>query len=178
MPARRQACCGGLAGDSARPRYRYARDRLLHHRCRQCPQGACHGGGKQLPFARCARFRRCRWRTGGDADLHGRRRGGGLCQGRADSSCRWAAKAVHCGEAGAGQAAKICNNMILGISMIGVAEAFRSRGKTRPVASGFVRCGLHLLGAMLVAHHLLPGSWPGADQPRPITITSRVSQRG
>ncbi|MGY2050196.1 3-hydroxyisobutyrate dehydrogenase [Methylobacterium sp. JK268] len=33
-------------------------------------------------------------------------------------------KSVHCGEAGAGQAAKICNNMILGISMIGVAEAF------------------------------------------------------
>ncbi|MCM2504192.1 3-hydroxyisobutyrate dehydrogenase [Aureimonas altamirensis] len=31
---------------------------------------------------------------------------------------------VHCGAAGAGQAAKICNNMILGISMIGVAEAF------------------------------------------------------
>ncbi len=33
-------------------------------------------------------------------------------------------KAVHCGEAGAGQAAKICNNMILGISMIAVGEAF------------------------------------------------------
>jgi len=31
---------------------------------------------------------------------------------------------VHCGEAGAGQAAKICNNMILGISMIAVSEAF------------------------------------------------------
>jgi 3-hydroxyisobutyrate dehydrogenase len=31
---------------------------------------------------------------------------------------------VHCGEGGAGQAAKICNNMILGISMIGVGEAF------------------------------------------------------
>jgi 3-hydroxyisobutyrate dehydrogenase len=31
---------------------------------------------------------------------------------------------VHCGPAGAGQAAKICNNMILGISMIGVCEAF------------------------------------------------------
>ncbi len=31
---------------------------------------------------------------------------------------------VHCGGAGAGQAAKICNNMILGISMAGVAEAF------------------------------------------------------
>jgi 3-hydroxyisobutyrate dehydrogenase len=33
-------------------------------------------------------------------------------------------KAVHCGGSGAGQAAKICNNMILGISMIGVCEAF------------------------------------------------------
>lgn len=33
-------------------------------------------------------------------------------------------RVVHCGEAGAGQSAKICNNMILGISMIGVAEAF------------------------------------------------------
>jgi 3-hydroxyisobutyrate dehydrogenase len=33
-------------------------------------------------------------------------------------------KIVHCGDAGAGQAAKICNNMILGISMIAVGEAF------------------------------------------------------
>src|ERR1700755_2329875 len=33
-------------------------------------------------------------------------------------------KIVHCGGAGAGQAAKICNNMILGVSMIAVGEAF------------------------------------------------------
>ncbi len=33
-------------------------------------------------------------------------------------------KAVHCGAAGAGQAAKICNNMILGVTMIGTCEAF------------------------------------------------------
>lgn len=33
-------------------------------------------------------------------------------------------KAVHCGDGGAGQAAKICNNMLLGISMIGTCEAF------------------------------------------------------
>lgn len=33
-------------------------------------------------------------------------------------------KAVHCGDAGAGQSAKICNNMLLGISMIGACEAF------------------------------------------------------
>jgi 3-hydroxyisobutyrate dehydrogenase len=31
---------------------------------------------------------------------------------------------VHTGGAGSGQAAKICNNMILGITMIGVSEAF------------------------------------------------------
>jgi 3-hydroxyisobutyrate dehydrogenase len=31
---------------------------------------------------------------------------------------------IHAGGAGAGQAAKICNNMVLGISMLGVCEAF------------------------------------------------------
>src|SRR5690606_35037205 len=31
---------------------------------------------------------------------------------------------VHCGGSGLGQAAKVCNNMILGISQIAVAEAF------------------------------------------------------
>ncbi len=33
-------------------------------------------------------------------------------------------KAVHCGNSGAGQAAKICNNMILGVTMIATCEAF------------------------------------------------------
>ncbi|MEO1554397.1 MAG: 3-hydroxyisobutyrate dehydrogenase [Pseudomonadota bacterium] len=31
---------------------------------------------------------------------------------------------IHAGQSGAGQAAKICNNMLLGISMIGTCEAF------------------------------------------------------
>ena len=31
---------------------------------------------------------------------------------------------VHAGPSGAGQAAKVCNNMILGVSMLGVCEAF------------------------------------------------------
>lgn len=35
-----------------------------------------------------------------------------------------AGKVVHCGEVGAGQAAKVCNNLILGISMVAVSEAF------------------------------------------------------
>ena len=33
-------------------------------------------------------------------------------------------KAVHCGGPGAGQSAKICNNMILGVTMIATCEAF------------------------------------------------------
>ncbi len=33
-------------------------------------------------------------------------------------------KSVHCGDSGAGQAAKICNNMILGATMIVTCEAF------------------------------------------------------
>jgi len=33
-------------------------------------------------------------------------------------------KIIHAGAAGSGQAAKICNNMILGVSMIAVSEAF------------------------------------------------------
>jgi 3-hydroxyisobutyrate dehydrogenase len=31
---------------------------------------------------------------------------------------------IHCGKGGAGQSAKICNNMLLGITMIGLSEAF------------------------------------------------------
>jgi 3-hydroxyisobutyrate dehydrogenase len=37
---------------------------------------------------------------------------------------RMGRRVVHCGDAGNGQAAKICNNMILGASMIVVSEAF------------------------------------------------------
>lgn len=33
-------------------------------------------------------------------------------------------KIIHAGAAGSGQAAKICNNLLLGISMVGVCEAF------------------------------------------------------
>ncbi|MEU6699248.1 3-hydroxyisobutyrate dehydrogenase [Pseudonocardia sp. NPDC046786] len=33
-------------------------------------------------------------------------------------------RTVHCGDPGAGQVAKMCNNMVLGASMIAVAEAF------------------------------------------------------
>ncbi|HVR00297.1 MAG TPA: 3-hydroxyisobutyrate dehydrogenase, partial [Mycobacterium sp.] len=35
-----------------------------------------------------------------------------------------AAKIVHCGAAGAGQAAKVCNNMVLAVQQIAIGEAF------------------------------------------------------
>lgn len=38
-------------------------------------------------------------------------------------------KAVHCGSSGNGQAAKICNNMILGVTMIATCEAFAMADK-------------------------------------------------
>ena len=72
---------------------------------------------------------------------------------------------VHCGEAGNGQVAKICNNMILGASMIAVERGLRARRKTRPVAPGDVRRGLGLVRPMLVADQLLPGARAGAGEP-------------
>lgn len=38
-------------------------------------------------------------------------------------------KVVHCGDPGAGQSAKICNNMMLAITMIGTCEAFNLADK-------------------------------------------------
>ena len=75
-------------------------------------------------------------------------------------------KIVHCGGAGAGQAAKICNNMILGISMIARRRGLCACRKTRPVAPGAVRRRLDLIGAMLVADDLLPGAGSGSDLAR------------
>ena len=72
-------------------------------------------------------------------------------------------KIVHCGGAGAGQAAKICNNMILGVSMIGGQRGLCAGREAGPVASGAVRRRLDLVGPMLVADILLPGARSGAD---------------
>ena len=55
-------------------------------------------------------------------------------------------KAVHCGAAGAGQAAKICNNMILGATMIATCEAFALADKLGLDRPEDVRCGQHVFG--------------------------------
>ena len=62
--------------------------------------------------------------AGGTLDLHGRR------HRRSSSSARepflepMAKAVIHAGQLGAGQAAKICNNMILGATMVATCEAF------------------------------------------------------
>ncbi len=86
-------------------------------------------------------------------------------------------KIVHCGGAGAGQAAKICNNMILGISMIGVSEAFVLGEKLGLTHQALFDVASTASGPMLVAHQLLPRSRPGADKPRQPRLRPRFRRR-
>ena len=74
-------------------------------------------------------------------------------------------KIVHCGEAGAGQAAKICNNMILGISMIGVCEAFALAEKLGLSHQSLFDVASTSVRSVLVAEQLLPGSRPVPNSP-------------
>ena len=72
-------------------------------------------------------MRRCRAASaarGRHADLHGRRQRGGAFARAKPLLDAMGKTIVHAGGSGNGQAAKICNNMILGVSMIAVSEAF------------------------------------------------------
>ena len=73
---------------------------------------------------------------------------------------------VHCGGPGAGQAAKICNNMILGATMIVTSEAFALAEKLGLKGRGPVRCRLDRLGPVVVARRLFHGSGAGSGFPR------------
>ena len=68
------------------------------------------------------------------------------------------AKAViHAGELGAGQAAKICNNMILGATMVATCEAFVAGEEARARPADLLRHFVQGLGPELVDDELLPG---------------------
>ena len=108
---------------AARPRR--ALDRLLDDRCRDRPRGRRER--RPRPGSRCStrrsragssapRRRRLTFMVGGD--------GGGLCPRPSRCCDAMGRTIVHAGPSGNGQTAKICNNMILGVSMIGVCEAF------------------------------------------------------
>ena len=109
----------------------HAVHRLLHHRRRERASGACAGGRSTA----CSRSTRRSPAASGGAS------GATLTFMVGGEESAFAAakpllevmgkKIVHCGDAGVGQAAKICNNMILGISMIAVSEAFVARREAR-----------------------------------------------
>ena len=98
--------------------------RLLDRRCGQRPRRGGTGERGRAARARRAGLGRHRRRQGRHADIHGRRRRERVRRRRSRFSTSWAQKAVHCGASGNGQAAKICNNMILGVTMIATCEAF------------------------------------------------------
>jgi 3-hydroxyisobutyrate dehydrogenase len=73
---------------------------------------------------------------------------------------------IHAGGAGAGQAAKICNNMLLGASMIATCETFvLPRSWARP--ADLLRHRVQGVRPMLVDDQLLPGARRRARRPRP-----------
>ena len=64
---------------------------------------------------------------------------------------------IHAGGPGAGQAAKICNNMLLGASMVATCETFAMAKKLGLDLQTFFDISSKASGQMLVDDHLLPG---------------------
>ena len=75
---------------------------------------------------------------------------------------------VHAGAVGAGQAAKICNNMLLGVSMLGVCEAFALAEKLGLSADRFFDIAAKSSGQCwsLTAYCPWPGPVPAAPSNR------------
>ena len=71
-------------------------------------------------------------------------------------------KIVYCGPAGTGQAAKICNNLVLGSSMIAASEAFVLGQALGITSQALFDVHVNVLCAMLVNQLLLSCSWASA----------------
>ena len=80
---------------------------------------------------------------------------------------------IHAGDAGAGQAAKICNNMLLGISMIGTCEAFALAEKLGLDAQRFFDIASKASGQCWSLTSYCP--WPG---PVPAAPSNRNYEGG
>jgi 3-hydroxyisobutyrate dehydrogenase len=81
--------------------------------------------------------------------------------------------AIHAGGAGAGQAAKICNNMVLGISMLGVCEAFALAEKLELAPERFFEVASQSSGQCWSLTSYCP--WPG---PVPAAPSNRGYEGG
>ncbi|HXU99980.1 MAG TPA: 3-hydroxyisobutyrate dehydrogenase [Caulobacteraceae bacterium] len=80
---------------------------------------------------------------------------------------------IHAGAPGAGQAAKICNNMLLGISMLGVAEAFALAEKLDLAPARFFEVASQSSGQCWSLSSYCP--WPG---PVPTAPSNRNYEGG
>ena len=159
----RRLCGAGSLLAAAKPKTLFIDCSTVDVASARVAHEAAREGGDAL--GRRAGVRRGRRRHRRHADLHGGRRRKSAASAAEPILAAMGKRIVHCGAAGAGQAAKICNNMILGISMIAVSRSLRPRREARPVASGAVRRRLDLLRPVLVADQLLPGSRPGPGEP-------------
>jgi 3-hydroxyisobutyrate dehydrogenase len=81
--------------------------------------------------------------------------------------------AIHTGAAGAGQAAKICNNMVLGISMLGVCEAFALAERLQLAPEKFFEVASQSSGQCWSLTSYCP--WPG---PVPAAPSNRAYEGG
>ncbi len=72
---------------------------------------------------------------------------------------------VHAGEAGSGQAAKICNNMVLGVTMLGVCEAFALAERLGLKADKFFDIASQSSGQCWSVSSYCP--WPGVGPASP-----------
>ncbi len=160
-----------------RTRSRHAPHRLLDHRHRQRPQGPC---ARREAWAALRLDAPVSGGTGGAAagtltfmvGGAGRR----LRLGRAAPARPWARRSSIAATPAAGQAAKICNNMILGISHDRRRRGLRAGREARPLPPGALRRRLDLLGPVLVARPPT-ARCPARCRPRPPTAaTSRASR--
>jgi 3-hydroxyisobutyrate dehydrogenase len=72
---------------------------------------------------------------------------------------------VHAGAVGAGQAAKICNNMVLGVTMLGVCEAFALAEKLGLAPEKFFEIASQSSGSCWSINTYCP--WPGVGPSSP-----------
>ena len=137
---------------------RRAADRLLDDRCRKRALRRTAKDAKRLPLCRCAGLRRHggggRW----NARLHGRVRGKDFAHIE-ETLKPMSRVTIRAGDHGAGQAAKICNNMLLGISMIGTCEAFALAEKLGLDAQRFFEIASKSSGQCWSLSTYCP--WPG-----------------
>ena len=88
-----------------------------------------------------------------------------------------AGKIIHCGDSGAGQAAKLCNNMVLAVQQIADRRGVRSRREARPVRAVAVRRDHRRDRQLLGGAHELPCARSGSDVAGQQRLQARVRHR-